>query len=167
MGINLRSYKNKAEGKVLLKGKLTDADIDTLQNYYGAAIRKNQNNLVSMKSAIWAIYYHSILGDQSELFDEQHRYCPKSLTSWCRSQADQINNTYTYNQSRCLPSVFRKELKPIFERLPDEKLLKKYLRGYNKSQNESLNNLHWSKYPIRAINSTVDIKFYCIIFSSI
>ena len=44
MGINLRSYKNKAEGKVLSdggtverKGKLTDAAIDTLQNYYGAA----------------------------------------------------------------------------------------------------------------------------------
>ena len=120
-----------------------------------------------MKSAIWAIYYHSILGDQSELFDEQHRYCEKSLTSWCRSQADQINNTCTYNQSRCIPSVFRKELKSIFERLSDEKLLKKCLRGYNKSHNESLNNLHWSKCPIRAINSAVDIKFYCIIFSSI
>ena len=102
MGTNLRSYNNKAKGKVLSdggtvggKGRLTDVAIDTLQNYYGVAIRKNQNNLVSMKSAIWAIYYHSILGDQSELLDEQHRYCPKSSTSWCRYQADQINNTST------------------------------------------------------------------------
>ena len=82
-------------GKVLLdggavggKGRLTDVATDTLQNYYGAAICKNQNNLVSMKSAIWAIYYHSILGDQSELLDKQHQYCPKSSTSWCRYQAD-------------------------------------------------------------------------------
>lgn len=156
MGTNLRSYKNKAKGKVLSdggtvggKGRLTDVAIDTLQNYYGVAIRKNQNNLVSMKSAIWAIYYHSILGDQSELLDEQHRYCPKSSTSWCRYQADQINNTSTYNQSRCLPSVFRKELKYIFERLSDEKLLKRCLRGYTQNQNESLNNLLWSKCPKR------------------
>ena len=77
MGTNLRSYKNKTKGKVLPdggtvggKGRLTDVAIDTLQNYYGAAIRKNQNNLVSTKSAIWAIYYHSMLGDQSELLDE-------------------------------------------------------------------------------------------------
>ena len=82
-------------GKVLLdggavggKGRLTDVVTDTLQNYYGAAICKNKNNLVSMKSAIWAIYYHSILGDQSELLDKQHQYCPKSSTSWCRYQAD-------------------------------------------------------------------------------
>ena len=56
MGTNLRSYKNKAKVKVLSdggtvagKGRLTDVAIDTLQNYYGAAIHKNQNNLVSMK----------------------------------------------------------------------------------------------------------------------
>ena len=72
-----------------------------------------------MKSAIWALYYHSILGGKSELLDEKHGYCPKSSTSWCRYQADQINNTSTYNQSRCLASVIRKELKSIFERLTD------------------------------------------------
>ena len=83
------------------------------------------------------------------MLDEQHRYCPKSSTSWCHYQADQINNTSTYNQSRCLPSVFRKELKYIFERLSDEKLLKRCLRGYTQNQNESLNNLLWSKCPKR------------------
>ena len=73
MGTNLRSYKDKPKKKVFSdgntvegKGRLTYVAIDTLQNYYGVAIRKNQNNLVSMKSAIWAIYYHSILGDQSD-----------------------------------------------------------------------------------------------------
>ena len=168
MGTNLRSYKNKAKGKVLSdggtvggKGRLTDVAIDTLQNYYGVAIRKNQNNLVSMKSAIWAIYYHSILGDQSELLDEQHRYCPKSSTSWCRYQADQINNTSTYNQSRCLPSVFRKELKSIFERLSDEKLLKRCLRGYTQNQNESLNNLLWSKCPKRIFYGKKKVRSCC------
>ena len=77
MGTNLRSYKNKTKGKVLSdggtvggKGRHTDIAIDTVQNYYGAAICKNQNKLVSMKSAIWAIYCHSILRDQSELLDE-------------------------------------------------------------------------------------------------
>ena len=84
---------------------------------------------MSMKSAIWAIYYHYILRDQLEFLDEQHQYCPKSSTSWFGYQAHWINNTSTYNQSRCLPSVFRKELKSIFKSLSDEKLLKRCLKG--------------------------------------
>ena len=83
------------------------------------------------------------------MLDKQHRYCLKLSTSWCLYQADQINNMSTYNQSRCLPSVFRKELKSIFQRLPDEKLLKRRLRGHTQNQNESVNNLLWSKCPKR------------------
>ena len=73
MGSNLRSYKNKSKGRKLSdggtiggRGRLTDAVIDTFQNYYGSAIRTNLGNKEEMKSAVWAIYFHSILGSQSE-----------------------------------------------------------------------------------------------------
>ena len=107
-GVLVPLLHHKAKEKVLSdggtvggKGRLTDAATDTLQKYYGAAIPENQNNLVSIKSVFWTIHYHSILGDQSELLDEQHRYYPKSSISWCHYQADQISNTCTHNQSRC------------------------------------------------------------------
>ena len=40
------------------KGKLTDSMIDRLQNYYGIAIRSNQEDLVNMKKSIFAALFH-------------------------------------------------------------------------------------------------------------
>ena len=39
------------------QGHLTNVMIDKIQNYYGQAIRNNQD-LYSMKNAIWTIFYH-------------------------------------------------------------------------------------------------------------
>ena len=49
------------------KGRLTDAFIDKLQNYYGPAIRNNIGNLTEIENSIWAIYYHSIRGENESL----------------------------------------------------------------------------------------------------
>ena len=40
------------------KGKLTNKCIDSMQNYYGLAIRNNIGNLYAMKKAISAILFH-------------------------------------------------------------------------------------------------------------
>ena len=40
------------------KGKLTDITIDRLQNYYGIAIRSNQEDLVNMKNLIFSALFH-------------------------------------------------------------------------------------------------------------
>lgn len=122
MGSNLRTYKKNTKGKlkdgqkVGGKGRLTDAVIDKLQNYYGAAIRNNIGKLKEMQDAIWASYYHCISGPSSESLKVQHKFCPTGKTSWCRYQQDVANRTSTYNASNCLPVVFRDELKPLFER---------------------------------------------------
>jgi hypothetical protein len=34
------------------KGRLTESEIEKLQNYYGLAIRRNVNNLEAMKRAV-------------------------------------------------------------------------------------------------------------------
>jgi len=90
-----------------------------------------------------------ILGSESESLDVQHKYCPKSSTSWCRFQTDKMNKTSTYDQSRCLPHVFRAELKPIFDRLASQDLLQRCLKGFTQNQNEALNNILWLKCPKR------------------
>ena len=90
------------------KGRLTNF-IDSFQNYYGNALRKNLKCLNTMKNAVWAIYYHSISGE-NESPDEQHKYCPTGIDSWCRYQHSIINGE-SYDNCSPLQFVFRNELK--------------------------------------------------------
>ena len=152
MGSNLRNYKKNMKSKKLCdgfgvggRGRLTDLFVDKLQNYYGAAIRNNPSNLQGMQDAIWAIYHHCIIG--KEPLTQQHRFCPKNSTSWCRYQQDVMNKTQTYNELNRLPEVFRDELKPLFTRLSRSDLLKRCLKGITQNQNEAINAVLWKKCP--------------------
>ena len=155
MGAALRNFKNKNKGRKLSdggslggRGRLTDAVIDSFQNYYGYAIRNNSNGIESMTRAVWVIYYHCIKND-GEYLEVQHRFCPEGESSWCKYQKDLMKKTNAYDQSKCLPSVFRYELRSIFERLSDRNLLQGCLKRLTQNQNESLNNVLWSKCPKR------------------
>ena len=62
MGAALRMYKNKNRGRKLSdgktiggKGRLTDNIVDSIQNYYGQAIRSNVGNLKATQGTVWAI----------------------------------------------------------------------------------------------------------------
>eukprot|EP00117_Sycon_ciliatum_P046428 scpid67182/ scgid2109/ len=64
---NLRTLKQKCGSKPLSdgkpiggKGRLTGSKIDSLQNYYGAAIRSNPGSTSGMARAIWASVCHSV-----------------------------------------------------------------------------------------------------------
>ena len=85
---------NKGLGE---KGKLTDALIDRLQNYYDIAIRSNVGNLEAMKKAIQASLNHCIASKRRNL----HMLCPDGADSWCRPG---------------LPDNIIKLVKPIYER---------------------------------------------------
>ena len=39
------------------KGRFTEIIVDSIQNYYGQAIKSNIANLKATQSAVWAIYY--------------------------------------------------------------------------------------------------------------
>ena len=54
--------------------------MDSMQNYYGNAIRRNVQDIEKMKNAVWAIYYHSISTDKKP----QHQHCPTGKESWCK-----------------------------------------------------------------------------------
>lgn len=78
MRSRLRKLKDKMKGQVLSDGKrlsgknrLTDAQIDRIQKYYGDAVRYN-HTLTSMKQAVWSIFLHKISSDEHP----HHGYCP-------------------------------------------------------------------------------------------
>ncbi|GFU61129.1 uncharacterized protein TNCV_763891 [Trichonephila clavipes] len=54
------------------RGRLTLKEVDSIQHYYGLAIRKNLSSVEDMKRAIWAIYFHK----PSTEDNPQHALCP-------------------------------------------------------------------------------------------
>ena len=67
------------------RGRLTDKVINTMQNYYGMAIRQNSNDLFAMRKSVIATLMHNTNFDDSET---RHQYCPKIIDSWCKYQQD-------------------------------------------------------------------------------
>lgn len=142
VGTALRKLKRDNPG-LGGKGKLTDSQIDKLQNYYGIAIRSNVGNLAGMKKAIHASFMHCA-SSEARLFHDQ---CPTGSTSWCRYQQDKANRTNLYKHGTGLPLAVIKEVKPEYVRLSEDNLLKKYLHGKTRNQNESLNGMVWQRIP--------------------
>ena len=61
LGTRLRNMVKKYKGTSTPfsgKGKLTEKTINSMQNYFGRAIRENKNNLYAMKKATGAILWH-------------------------------------------------------------------------------------------------------------
>ncbi|GFX39993.1 uncharacterized protein TNCV_2647561 [Trichonephila clavipes] len=85
MGTRLRRLKTKMRGQKLSDGKplcgrnrLTEAEIDRLQAYYGLAIRRNLSSVKDMQQAIWAIFLHKLSTDEKP----QHGFCPSDTDTW-------------------------------------------------------------------------------------
>ena len=88
-----------------------------------------------------------MIKDDKKTLKEQHSLCPQHPDTWCKYWQDQINNTNNYNDDKRLPSVFQKILKPIFDRLSDDALLKRCLMGVTQNQNEALHGMLWGQCP--------------------
>ena len=72
LGTHLRKLKSSYSKKKLSdgkgiseKGRLTDKMIDTMQNYYGLAIRQNKHNLQGMTNGVKAGLYHPALSEEN------------------------------------------------------------------------------------------------------
>ena len=66
VGTRCRNMRDQYRGKKLAdnkpltgKGRLTEKAINTLQNYYGMAIRQNLHDEYIMRKCIWAALYHN------------------------------------------------------------------------------------------------------------
>ena len=134
MGTGLR--KVKKEKKLGGKGKLTDAVIDSMQTYYGKAIREHKGNVRKMQRATLAILYHKLSTDKKP----QHKYCPSN--SWCKYK--NRTGAAPFKHQKPLPAAVGQAILPLFQRLSEKTLLEKCVGGYTQNQNEALNNLIWS-----------------------
>lgn len=124
---------------------MTEATINTVQLYYGLAIRRHADEGVSaMKQAIWAEVFH--LGSNDE--EPCHALCPRDKDSWCNYQVAKINKTpYKHGEHTHLPKTIMREIKPIFKDLSNDFLLSKCVHGGTQNVSESLNSVIWSRLP--------------------
>ena len=155
VGNRLRNLKKNVKG-LGGKGKLTNAVIDRLQNYYGIAIRANAGDLEAMKKAACAVMFHVA---SSAKCNYHTAYCPTGVNSWCRFQKDKAMGTSEYKPGCGLSLEIIKHLKPIFNDLSRETLLKKCLHGKTQNQNESFNSLIWERLPKSKYVSLTQLRF--------
>ena len=87
MGTALWNFKVQHRGQKLSDGKTigeagrpTDSCINSLENYYGDAIRRNKGDLDAMMKAVQASLLHSNSTDDSP----RHYLCPEGEKSWCK-----------------------------------------------------------------------------------
>ena len=149
VGTRLRKLKKTCGSEILADGKklggigrLTDQWVNTLQTYYGMAIRQNTDNLSNMRKAVGAVLYHC-----SEATDAQarHQFCDKD-SEWCRMRvAERKNQPFTEKPG--LPVAVRDKIMPIFQSLSKTELLEKCLHGKTQNNNEGINQFIWKRIP--------------------
>jgi hypothetical protein len=94
------------------KGRLTQSEIDKLQNYYGLAIRRTVNNLEAMKRAVWAVLFHKL----STYEKPQHGVYTSGDDSWCKFKNSAISGV-AYEHKHSLPAAVMDAIKPVFRDL--------------------------------------------------
>ena len=108
--------------------------------YYGNAIRENKGDLVKMRQAVWAVYFHKSSSDDSPV----HNFCG----NWCPYlKAEQANELHQFKHTGNLPVCVMEAIKPIFKDLANTDLLRRCLDGYTQNSNESVNNAIWKYCP--------------------
>ena len=152
-GARLRKLKDTMKGKKLSdgkklsgKGRMTNHVMNTLQNYYGFAIRQNKGNVFGMRKSIAALIHHC---SESSHGDARHKYCPRTATSWCKYQSDKITWKKTYKQYINIQPAVADVIKPIFswKDLGLEALLNRCVDGETQNVNEAINQIIWKKVP--------------------
>ena len=150
LGKSLRDLKQRLAGQKLAdgkrlggKGRMTDFLMNSLQTYYGIAIRENTGDVQAMYKAIWASFCHSSSSDEKPM----HQFCPPGLTSWCKWQQHEAGSPEPYKHHDPIPPAVFDVMKPIYVRLTDRPLLERCLRGATQNINEAFNNMIWSMCP--------------------
>ena len=90
--------------------------------------------------AIWAVFHHSLSSDEKP----DHQYCPSGPDSWCKYNRALSNDEEPPKHTPKLPMDLSPFNKPVFTELSKLKLLKSVLSA-TQNQNESLNNIIWSR----------------------
>ncbi|XP_077502060.1 uncharacterized protein LOC144113044 [Amblyomma americanum] len=137
LGIALRKAK-------LPRGeKLKDKTIAKLQGYFQVATTSNKGNVRDMYCAVWASYFHSCSRDGAS----SHKFCPDGEMSWCKHKRALALGQPAPVHTPILSVSQGKAVLPIYERLTDEKLLQRCVKGQTQNAAESLNSKIWLLCP--------------------
>ena len=136
-------------------GRLTHNRMDTIQNFYGRAIRDNKGNAKEMAKATHAILKHY----SSTLEEPKHNDCPSGPTSWCSFQHDRANGTNCHKPIKNpLPDAVVEVLQPLFNRLGDETFLVGCENSYTQNRNECLHHVIWGMAAKEMFSSPREIS---------
>ena len=156
-----------ADGKGLGEaGRLTIARIDTIQSFYGLCIHQNKGDAKAMSNATKAILLHYSSTEEKP----QHDCCPVGPKSWCSYQRDLACKTKTH---RCIkdpiPPAVVEVIKPVFDKLGDEKFLGGCERCATQNANESLQHVIWGFAPkdkhTSQVESSLSVNLGVLIFN--
>lgn len=125
------------------KARLTNGIMDTLQNYFGMAIRGNKGDAQKMKNDIIASLYHVASTDNKP----KHDKCPTGEDSWCGYQRDLSMGTQTYKHKNGIDEAVVEEILPIYQDLTSGPELERSVDCYTQNPNECLNGVIWSRIP--------------------
>jgi hypothetical protein len=102
-------HENKLAGG---KGRHPQSEIEKLQSYYGLAIRRNASNLVRMKRAVWAVFFHKLLKNENT----QHGVCPGVGDNWCKFKNSACSGV-AYDHKYPLKAAVVDAIEPVFRDL--------------------------------------------------
>ena len=122
---------------------MTEKRIDSLQHYYGDAIKSGAGSVSEMARAMWASLCHSFSTDDKR----RHEFCPPGLNSWCGWQRDKAGSGKVYEHHDSLPKAVMDELKQVYQRLTEKDLLQRGARSATQNVNESRNGMIWGLCP--------------------
>ena len=140
LGKGLRDLKQHLGNKKLSDGKpiggrgrLTNGEINKLQNYYGDAVRAHAGNVQDTARAIWASLFR-------------------------RASSDEI----VYRHHDTLPDAVVQEMKSVYNRLTERSLLERCERSTTQNVNEALNGTIWRMCPKESFcnRTTVETAVY-------
>ncbi|GFT64253.1 uncharacterized protein TNCV_5134211 [Trichonephila clavipes] len=161
MGTRLRNILKTSKGIKLSdgenisgRGRLTHKEVDSIQHYYGLAIRKNLSSVEDMKRAIWAIYFHKLSTEDNP----QHTLRPLGEDSWCGYNRSIVTGEF-YIHRHSLPESILLKVKKVFRDLTEKDLFKKYLHGRTQNPNESFNECIWERIPKTVFVGIETLKF--------
>ena len=107
-----------------------------------------------MKANIHASLFHVA----SSRNNNWHTNCPDGKDSWCRFKRDKATGQQTYKPGAGPPLNVIKHLKPIYQDLSSDSLLKKCVHGKKQNQNEAFNALIWERVPKSVYVSLTQLK---------
>ena len=126
------------------KGRLTIARIDSLQNFYGKAIRDNKGSAAAMSKATHAILKHY----SSTPDNPQHEDCPHGKETWCSYNRDLATGQTTHRPIKdAFPQAVVNAVQPTFDRLGDTNFLAGCEKCLDQNNNESLHHVIWGMAP--------------------